>query len=159
MVALLDGAVDEACVWLSRADEAARHSEAVDLAPGIGAALGFAQALAGSLDDALVTLRAAVEDAEARSLVANHALRLAWWAEAERLAGHLDQAHALAKRAVELARKHGERGHEAWALGVLADVTADRRDAGAEALHREALALAHELGMRPLVARGERGIV
>jgi tetratricopeptide (TPR) repeat protein len=153
VVALLDGAIDGALSWLSLAREASGHRSAEDLVPPIGAALGFALALAGRHDEAAATLAAAVGDAEASGLRANHALRLAWWAEAERLAGHHAQAEALATRALDTARRHGERGHEAWALVVLANVAAARGDSGAAALAQDARTLAERLEMRPLLAR------
>jgi tetratricopeptide (TPR) repeat protein len=54
-----------------------------------------------------------------------------------------------------LARRQQERGHEAWGLRLLGAI-ASRRDPcdveTAKGYYREALALASELGMRPLVA-------
>jgi hypothetical protein len=56
-------------------------------------------------------------------------------------------------RALELARAHGERGHEAYALRLLGEVLARSAEtAEAEARFRRGLLLAQELGMRPLVA-------
>ncbi len=158
VVALLDGAVDGALSWLTLARDASRSLGADDPAPAIGAALGFALALAGRHEEAVVTLSAAVTDAAMSGLHANQALRLAWWAEAERLAGHLDQAATLAGRALETARRHGERGHEAWALLALANVAAARGEAKAEALMQETRTLAETLGMRALLSRAACGI-
>jgi hypothetical protein len=48
-----------------------------------------------------------------------------------------------------------ERGHEAYALRLLGDIAARREPPGVEqdeACYQQALALANELGMRPLVA-------
>jgi len=98
-------------------------------------------------------LSAAAADADGKRIHVDHALRLAWWAEAERLAGHLEQAHSLATRGVETARKHGERGHEAWARTVLVAVATARGDADAATLAAEARALAESLEMRALLAR------
>jgi DNA-binding NtrC family response regulator/tetratricopeptide (TPR) repeat protein len=153
VVALLGGAVDGALSWLSLARDASRSRGADDLAPAIGATLGYALALAGRHEESVPALAAAVADAEANGIRANHALRLAWWAEAERLAGRLPQAETLAARALETARHHGERGHEAWALVARANVAAARGDASAEALNQEARTLAGSLGMRPLLTR------
>jgi hypothetical protein len=64
-------------------------------------------------------------------------------------------AHGFAFRALELTRDGGVRGMEARALHLLGH-TASQRDPedieGGEARCREGLALAEELGMRPLVA-------
>jgi tetratricopeptide (TPR) repeat protein len=71
------------------------------------------------------------------------------------------EAHALAERALAHAHEHLERGHEAYALHLLGDIAA-RRDPleaeQAEAYYRQALALADELGMRPLQAHCHRGL-
>ena len=81
--------------------------------------------------------------------------------EAQLLAGRLEEAHALAERALALAREHQERGNQAYALRLLGDIAA-RRDppesAQAEAHYQQALALADELGMRPLVAHCHLGL-
>jgi tetratricopeptide (TPR) repeat protein len=81
--------------------------------------------------------------------------------QAHLLAGRLEEAHALAERALALAREHHERGNEAYALHLLGDIAARREPAEAEqaaAHYREALALAEELGMRPLVAHCHLGL-
>src|SRR5262249_17405696 len=77
------------------------------------------------------------------------------------LAGRLDSALALGHQALTLGREHGERGHEAWALHLLGELTShgDQLDAQqAEGYHRQAMALATELGMRPLVAHCHLGL-
>jgi hypothetical protein len=64
-------------------------------------------------------------------------------------------------QALDLARQQKERGHEALALHQLGVVHAhaDSPDpVQAEALYRQALALAEVLGMRPLLAHCHRGL-
>jgi tetratricopeptide (TPR) repeat protein len=81
--------------------------------------------------------------------------------EAHLLAGHLEEAHALAEQALTLTRAHQERGNEAYALRLLGDVAAHRAPADVDAAmahYRQALALAEELGMRPLVAHCHHGL-
>ena len=81
--------------------------------------------------------------------------------EAQLLAGRLEEAHALAERALALARAHQERGNQAYALRLLGDIAAQREPPEgeqAEAHYRQALALAEELGMRPLQAHCHRGL-
>ena len=77
------------------------------------------------------------------------------------LVGRLEEAHALTERTLALARKHQERGHQAYALHLLGAIAA-RRDpperAPAESYYQQALALADELGMRPLVAHCHLGL-
>ena len=81
--------------------------------------------------------------------------------EAQLLAGRLEEAHALAEQALALARAHQERGHQAYALRLLGEIAARREPPEreqAEAYYRQALALADELGMRPLVAHCHLGL-
>ena len=75
------------------------------------------------------------------------------------LADRLEDALAFAGRALTLARERGQCGREARALRLLGEVAA-RRDPPekAEAHYRDALALAEELGMRPLVAHCHLGL-
>jgi tetratricopeptide (TPR) repeat protein len=83
--------------------------------------------------------------------------------EAHLLAGRLEEAQALAEQALAHARAHQERGHQAYALRLLGDIAARREpqppeSALAEAYYRQALALADELGMRPLQAHCHVGL-
>jgi tetratricopeptide (TPR) repeat protein len=73
----------------------------------------------------------------------------------------LEEAYALAEQALTLARVREERSNEAYALRLLGDIAAHREppeSESAEAHYRQALALAEELGMRPLVAHCHRGL-
>src|SRR5262249_41744592 len=66
-----------------------------------------------------------------------------------------------ARQALDLARQHKERGNEAHALHQLGAVLAhaDPPDVAQAAAHyQQALALAEELGMRPLQAHCHRGL-
>ena len=77
------------------------------------------------------------------------------------LAGSLEEAHALAEQAQAQARAHQERGNQAYALCLLAEIAARREppeSAQAEVHYRQALALADELGMRPLQAHCRLGL-
>jgi tetratricopeptide (TPR) repeat protein len=85
---------------------------------------------------------------------------LALLGEACLFASHLDEASTVGQRALTLARDGGQRGEEAVALRVLGDIAThpDRFDAeSGETHYRQALALADELGMRPLVAHCHLG--
>ena len=67
----------------------------------------------------------------------------------------------VAECALALARAHQERGHQAYALRLLGDMAARRESpesALAESHYRQALALADELGMRPLVVHCHIGL-
>jgi DNA-binding NtrC family response regulator/tetratricopeptide (TPR) repeat protein len=76
--------------------------------------------------------------------------------EIQLLAGHPAAASEHARQALDLARDRKQRGLEALALRLLAEVASHRdgfRPAEAEDYSRRALALAGELGMRPLIAQ------
>ncbi len=77
------------------------------------------------------------------------------------LAGRLQDASTLAGRALEFSRAHRERGHQAYALRLLGEIAAQRDPSEVEpakASYLQALALAEELGMRPLQAHCHRGL-
>jgi len=66
------------------------------------------------------------------------------------------EADELAVRAVDTARKYKKRGSEASALCLLAEVAAAGQppdSSAAAGVYAQAMVLAHELGMRPLVAQ------
>jgi tetratricopeptide (TPR) repeat protein len=76
-------------------------------------------------------------------------------------AGRLDEAAEIALRAAELATARGYRGSQAKALHLLGEISARREPlevAPANDHYRRALALADELGMRPLVAHCYLGL-
>jgi hypothetical protein len=74
--------------------------------------------------------------------------------------GEIEEGRRCLETALSLSRSLGERGSEAEALVALAEAHADGRGSPAEALGRygDALALAAELHMRPLVARCHLGL-
>jgi tetratricopeptide (TPR) repeat protein len=73
----------------------------------------------------------------------------------------LEEAHVLAEQALALTRAHQERGNQAYALRLLGEIAAHRDPLEvdpAEAFYSQALALAEELGMRPLQAHCHRDL-
>jgi tetratricopeptide (TPR) repeat protein len=92
----------------------------------------------------------------------SHSLRVANLSEGYLLAGRIDEAIHLAERALQLSRDTRERGNEAWILRLLGAICAhdaSPSDAETAELHyRGALALAEDLGMRPLVAHCHLGL-
>src|SRR5881397_2578755 len=81
--------------------------------------------------------------------------------EAHLLADQVEDARACADRAVMLTRERGGRGYEAWALRLLGEIVSHQNPPGvetAEAHYGAALAVASELGMRPLVAHCHLGL-
>jgi tetratricopeptide (TPR) repeat protein len=128
---------------------------------GTATALGAAYILAGRGADALPLLTQAMEQAIATEMISQQAHCSITLGETHLLAGRLEEAHALAKRTLALTRAHQERGNEAYALRLLGDIAARREPpevAQAETHYQQALALAEELGMRPLQAHCHRGL-
>jgi hypothetical protein len=77
------------------------------------------------------------------------------------LAGRMEEAHQRAAQAYDLAHQYQQRGIQAWALWLLGESTARQASLEGEpaASHYcQALALAEELGMRPLQAHCHRSL-
>ena len=127
----------------------------------IAAGLGYASALQGRLAEGRALLEEAISESIRTGGLLGHAYRVAWLSEVCRLAGRGEEAWQHARQALDLARQQKERGDEALALHQLGVVHAhaDPPDvAQAEAHYQQALALAEELGMRPLQAHCHRGL-
>jgi tetratricopeptide (TPR) repeat protein len=123
--------------------------------------LGAAYTLAGRGADAVPLLTQAMEQTIATEMVGYQTRCRLSLGEAHLLAGHLEDAHTCAERMLTLARAHQERGHQAYALRLLGEIAAHRAPpdvAEAAAHYRQALALAEELGMRPLQAHCHRDL-
>jgi tetratricopeptide (TPR) repeat protein len=129
--------------------------------PFVASTLGAAYAQVGRVDDALPLLEQAVKEAAAMKLRANQSLRVARLAEAHVKAGHPESAFPVAAQALDLAQEHRERGHEAHILRLLASIEMERPEPAldrAEEGYGKALALAEQLGMRPLQAHCHLGL-
>jgi tetratricopeptide (TPR) repeat protein len=157
LLSLRQGDLPRALPQLERAVGLCQDADLPYYFPWVAAALGAAYTLAGRVADAVPLLTRALERAIATEAVVHQALCRLSLGEAQLLAGRLEEAHALAEQALAHARAHQERGHQAYALRLLGEI-AVRRDppdvAQAETHYRHALALANELGMRPLQAHG-----
>jgi len=158
---LRQGELSKAIPALERSLEICQVSHMRLLFPWFASPLGYAYALAGRVAEALPLLEQAVEQATSLKFTVSQALWIAHLSEAYLLAGRLDEAITQALRALELSREHKERGHEGYALRLLGEITThkDPADVGeAEDHYCQALAIAEELGMRPLIARCHFGL-
>jgi tetratricopeptide (TPR) repeat protein len=129
--------------------------------PGLTATLGVAYALAGQVDAGLALAEQGAERTLAGSNPRSLAFVVAYLSEAYLLAGRLDEARQRAAQAYDLAHQYQQRGHQAWALWLLGASTARQVSPEGEPAarhYRQALALAEELGMRPLQAHCHRGL-
>ena len=135
----------------------AHAADLPQLFPLIASPLGAAYAHSGRLTEALPLLDQAVERATSMSFMAHQSLRVGWLGEAHLLESRLESASQLARRALQLSDECQERGHQAYALRLVGEIASNQgpsESQGAESSYQQAIALAEELGMRPLVARG-----
>ena len=161
MLYLRQGDPQQAIAVLERGLEVCRVWHIPLMFPWVASALGAAYSLEGRLAEAQSILEHAIERAATMNIMARQGLQVAWLSEVHLLAGRLEEAHALAQQALHLARDYKERGHEAWILRLLGEITGHRDPLDgkqAEAFYRQALALADELGMRPLQAHCHLGL-
>jgi tetratricopeptide (TPR) repeat protein len=155
LLALRQGDLPRALPRLERAMGICQDADLPAWFHWMAATLGAAYTLSGRIADAVPLLTQALEQATATAMASHQALCRLSLSEAQILAGRLAEAHALVEHTLALAREHQERGHHAYALRLLGDIAMHRDPAEiqqAETHYRQALALAEELGMRPLQA-------
>jgi len=157
---LIQGNPRQATDALEQAFSVCRANDMPVYVPRISAALGLAHALSGDAVKAIPVLERAAADAASRKQAASYPQVVLLLGEVYMLGHWLGKAADAATRALDLFRQQRERAHEASALRLLADLACqgDPVDlTAAEALYRQSLALAEELGMRPLAARCRLG--
>ena len=107
----------------------------------------------------LPALRAAADGCREKYQVRNLTPALLNLAEGAVFAGDEPEARAASAEALDLARRHGMRGYEAYALRVGAEAwRLASVFQGAAAAYESGLDIAESLGMRPLVAHCHLGL-
>jgi DNA-binding SARP family transcriptional activator len=157
----LKGELDPAVPLLERAVAVCREREFSVWLPQVTGYLGHAYAQAGRVEEGLALLERAIEIYDATRAWPFRALLTVHRGTACLIAGRLEDALALGQEARTLAAEHGERGHEAWASHLLGEIFSQREGADAceaEGHYRRALAMASDLGMRPLAAHCHLGL-
>jgi tetratricopeptide (TPR) repeat protein len=160
-LSLRQGEVHKAIPVLERAVGLCQDRDIPLIFPWVASFLGLAYTLAGRGAEGVPLLEQAVERAVSMGRKAYVAFWVTLLGEAYLLTGRLEDAHTHAVQALELARAHKERGHEAWALRLLGAIATHPEPPEleqAEDYYRQALALAEELGMRPLQAHCHHGL-
>jgi tetratricopeptide (TPR) repeat protein len=157
-LALRQGALERAITVLEPAYAHCRSADIPLFLPAIMEFLGLAYALSGWVTEALHLLDQVVVSEDpgggSNSLMIN-------LGEAYLLAGRAEHARQLAERALVLSRDRKERGVQAWTLRLLGEIALNGHPSDvilAEPHYRQALTLAEELSMRPLVAHCHAGL-
>jgi class 3 adenylate cyclase/tetratricopeptide (TPR) repeat protein len=131
------------------------------LFPPFAGDLAIMRAVDGRVAEALELATQAVGRGEHMGRLGRLSLIITHLGEVLVIAGRAGEALTPARRALAMAREHKERGNEAYALRLMSLAVGEsaKPDLAAARGHaEEALALAQELGMRPLVARGHLGL-
>ncbi|HWT82002.1 MAG TPA: adenylate cyclase, partial [Candidatus Methylomirabilis sp.] len=158
---LLRGELSQATPLLERGFELCRVRNFPIPLSLIASSLGIGYALSGRLAEAIPLLEQDLDQATAMKLMVNRSIRAARLGEAYLLSGRVDDALRLAGYALETSREQRQRGYEGYTLRLLGEITAqsDPPDVPtAQAYYRQAMELADELGMRPLVAHCHLGL-
>ena len=145
---------------LERGLEVCRTYSVNNWLPTIGASLGAAYAVIGRVDEGVSLLEEAVDFARRMGIVGTLSLWRTYLGDAYLRAGRVAEALAEARRALAECRVRGERGYEAWGFHVLGRIVANQQPPAQEARphYLEALRLADELGMCPVVAHCHLGL-
>jgi tetratricopeptide (TPR) repeat protein len=160
-VYLRQGDVQRAIPVLERAMGLCQDWHILLSVPVQAAALGLAYALDGRVAAGLALAEHGVEQAVAVCRPRILAFAVIQLSEAYVLAGRLEEARQRAEQALALAHQYQLRGNQAWALWLLGESTARQASPEGEPAgghYLQALALAEELGMRPLQAHCHRGL-
>jgi tetratricopeptide (TPR) repeat protein len=152
------GDLNKAIPMLVRSLDICRNAQVPIYLYWVTAELGYAYLFSSRVTEALPLLEHAVNQS-ARG--PRDLLYRCWLSEAYLFTSQREKAMEVARGAQDLARNKKERGNEAWILRLLGEIVAreDPLDIGkAENHYGQALALAEELGMRPLIAHCHVGL-
>lgn len=122
-------------------------------------AFAYACVRSGRGDRGLEVLQSEMDDLRTQTLILRPSLQFTWVGETYLLTGHLEMAKSWAAEAFALALKHGECGHEAWALWLLGSIALSRPGAAeAESCFLRAAEIAAARDMTPLSAHCRVGL-
>src|SRR5499426_2632248 len=157
----IQGDLEEATRLLEKGHAICRERDVAMMTPLLASYLGWVYALSSRVEDGLALIRAGLAGIEPLGFRVYEALGQAQLAESLVIGNRLDEARQAATRALELSRARGQRAYEASALRMLGEINARRDPPDADAAedhYLQALALADDLGMRPLAAHCHLGL-
>jgi tetratricopeptide (TPR) repeat protein len=155
------GDVQQAIPMLERALGPCQDWHIALFLPWMAAALGLAYTTGGRITMGLALAEQAAEQTAARGTAWSLVRVITLLSETYLLAGRPEEARQRAEQAYDLARQYQQRGYQAWALWLLGESTACQASPESEPAvghYRQPLALAEELGMRPLQAHCHQGL-
>ena len=150
------GEFAEAVVLLERAADICLRGNFGPLYKYTAPNLGLAYVRCGRVQEGLQLLERLTEESSSMNIVPFHALELTNLSEARLAAGRRAEALESAQRGLALLRTNRQRFAEPENLRVLGDIHASDDPPNvheAEASYRQAMALAAEMGLRPVLAR------
>jgi len=159
--ALLKGDYARALPLFERGLAIAHEKSVMGIAPFLEWMLGNASLALGRAERGLTLLRDAMRHLEDAKIELMKPLVTTDLGAACLHVGEVHEAETFAHRGLTLAREHGERSHEAYALRLLGEIASYREPPDVETAadhYGQALALATELGMRPLIAHCHLGL-
>ena len=164
LVELRRGEVGRSLASLEQSLRLCRVIDSPSMTALVGGFLGSAYVQAGRAAEAVTVLQEATEQGAAVGLgdaTLPRGIGLAGVAEAHAALGRLAEAADAARLALDTFVRMKARGYQGWVLHLLADIAARGepvKTAEAEDLYRQALSIAVELGMRPLVGHCHLGL-
>jgi tetratricopeptide (TPR) repeat protein len=162
-LSLCQGDVPKAIACYTRGVDICERWHILQMLHGPAIGLSMAMALSGQTAEALDLLERAIGHPPPISLLVIHSRspELPRLGEVYLRAGRVEEALDYTEQILAFARAHHEQGREAWSLRLLGEIVA-RRDSHAldhaTSYYQQALALATELGMRPLQAHCYHGL-
>ena len=162
LVNLRRGEIGKATVTLERGLDICRSANLQTAGfHGVASFLGETYVLAARPDDAIPLLQRVTEQSLGLGIVADFFLAAVPLGNAYMITERHEDALRVAAQAADLSRKHDFRANLAWALRLLGMIQADQThgdETEAQAFFLEGLALARDLGMRPLQAHCHFGL-
>jgi class 3 adenylate cyclase/tetratricopeptide (TPR) repeat protein len=160
MLYAVRGDVVNAGDLVTRSLALARERNVVPMVPLALWTLGQIHVLSGRVSEGMVLVQQALDTLKATGAPLFQPVVEIYLGGALLRAHRHDDALGCARAGLAVARERGQRGFEGWALGLLGDIASDSAVTAESPVghYREAMRLADELAMRPLVAHCHAGL-